>query len=166
MIDQPWTLASGCQVKVTYCYRIILNPTSGDGWEQQFYITSITILSGCNGLTYTDFIHQVAEGLNGGITELPLCDGPLHGRIVTDFYGSCWRLTRRQIAGLWYDAIVVWGNGTCSRTCDYCLDFIDGHYVAVESNCTYSSDYTGGCQDISGGWQYEQCYHLPCTTGW
>jgi hypothetical protein len=166
VIDQAWTLPSGCHVLITYCYRDIVNPTSPSGWERQFWITGITLVSGCEGLTYSDMIHEVAESLNRGISTLPLCDGPLHGTVVTDFFGSCWELTRRQVVGIWYDMITVCGSGKCSRTCDYCLALVDGHYVAVESNCTYSSDYTGGCQDISGGWQYDQCYHLPCTTGW
>jgi|SRR5665213_334795 len=169
VIDQQWTLPSGCVVDLWYCYRDVWNTGSGDNYERQFYVYRVAIVSGCDGIAWQDIVHQAADQLYQSIGSLPQCGGPINGKLVEITLNSCmeydptWQFQNCPTCQM----LVACGTGTCSKTCSICFgwDPVTSTYHIFVSNCTLNEQYASNCQDNppSGPWPAWTCYHIPCN---
>jgi hypothetical protein len=166
-VSSTFTLSpSGCQITIKYCYRDVLNGSSFNGWERQFYVSEVDHSgTGCSGLTLPVILHAAADSLIKTITSLPLCDQGLAGQVVTTTLNSCWSLVDNNGVR----TASPCGTGFCKRTCSLCYFYnvATQKYDYRISDCVFSETVGDGCTELVPpcAVSYNTCYHIPCWTG-
>ncbi len=163
-----WTLYSGCQIDVDYCFREV---TVGSSITYEYIIDYVQVESGCRDMTLDQLMGAVAGQLYQSISSLPLCGGPLNGTVVAVSANNCWKYDPNPIhfpgSPLGIGGYLQCGSGLCTKTCSICFGYNPACecYQEQISDCSYASDYSDGCIEEAVD-IFEMtplaCYHLPC----